>query len=381
MKKKSIVYVNFSQYDNTGRILDYLKEEFTYVLQFSFDHLRLKNGRKSNFMVLYKNNRVLRRKKLFSLRTPPFLLFPSLPIVALLMVSQTIYYSIQFSKHSGKIEYFFSVNAFSAWIGLILKMFRVVNKSIFWVWDYFPLSYPDWRLKLARYIYWQFDKPCMLWSDKIVFTNRKLYLLRKKTGHLKKSYKPIIIPIGSALRKIQIKKKKNVVGFLGMLKENQGVDLWITHFADIVKAFPNVRFEVIGSGPEEYRYKNAVKGYSKQIRFLGFIEDQNRIFSIIQNWACGLATYFPNDSNESYWGDPSKIKTYMSAGVPILTTNVSYMAEIITKKKAGIVIPYTRDGLISGLREVMKKNVSYSKASYNLAKEYDYKKVYKKFFT
>lgn len=381
MKKRSIVYVNFSQYDNTGRILDYLTDNFTYVLHFSFDHLRLKNGRKANYVKFYKNGKLIKLTRLFSIRTPSFLLFPSLPLVAVLMFSQTAYHSFLFKRMTGKIDYFFSVNAFTAWIGLLLKGSRVVNKNIFWVWDYFPLSYPDWRIRLARYIYWQFDKPCMRWSDKIVFTNRKLYFLRKKSNHLKRTYMPVIIPIGSSIRQIKIKKKKIIIiGFLGMLKENQGVDLWINNFHLIVKSFPNIRLEVIGSGPEEYVYKNKVKQFQRNIKFYGFIEDQDKVFQIIRRWSIGLATYYPHPSNESYWGDPSKIKTYISAAIPVITTDVSYMAKIIQMNHAGVIIQYTGKGLIDGIDQVLQKNVFYSRSAYRLAEQYNYKNLYKKFF-
>src|SRR3989344_2171376 len=100
MKKgKSIVYVNFAPYDNAGRILDFLVQNFSVVLHFSYDHLRLKKGRRSK-LTLYKDEKIIFTKNLIWLRTHPSLLFPSLPFVAIGIMIQTLWcvfaYQIKF---------------------------------------------------------------------------------------------------------------------------------------------------------------------------------------------------------------------------------------------------------------------------------------------
>lgn len=96
-KKQSLVYVNFAPYDNAGRILDYLIQNFSVVLHFSYDHLRLKKGRRSK-LTLYKNGEIVFAKNLIWLRTHPTLLFPSLPLVAAVIMLQTIWYTFVYKK-------------------------------------------------------------------------------------------------------------------------------------------------------------------------------------------------------------------------------------------------------------------------------------------
>lgn len=378
--KSSIIYVNFSQYDNTGRILDYLKKNFTIVVQFSFDHLRLKSGRKTNFLKVYKKGRVVQTKRFTKLRTPGFLLFASLPLVALLMFIQTVASVIRLRNKYGIFDYYFTVNAFSAWIGICLKLLGQTKQTIFWVWDYFPVEYPDWRLKFARWVYWQFDKPCMLWSDKIVFTNERLLRMRMKSGHLSKNYQRLIVPLGTKIFQSSRKNKKIIIGFLGMLKEHQGVDLWVDNFSYIIKRHPNIYFEVIGSGPEEGEYRNKVAPLSNKIKFYGFIENQDRIHNIMNRWTIGLATYAPVKSNESYWGDPSKIKTYVGNGIPVITTNVSPFANEVKKAHAGIIIPYNKVALSKAIDNILQRHHSYAKGTRKLAQKFNYTNLYKKFF-
>jgi|SRR6185369_400282 len=382
IKKRKIIYVNFAQYDNTGRILDYLRGNFKIVAQFSYDHLRLKNGRKTNFLRIYKNGKLIKEKKLLSIRTPSFLLFPSLPLVALMMIGQSFIYTLQLRQEFGDFDIYFTVNAFSGWIGIVMKQLGLVKKTVFWVWDYFPLQYPDWRIRSARWFYWKFDKPCMQFSDRIIFTNRKLYKLRKETNMINDETKPIIVPVGTNVKKIFFhKKKKIIVGFLGMLKASQGIDMMINSLPELIKKFPKLQLEIIGSGPEEHRFKQKTRKYHKNVTFHGFIENQNDIEKITKRWAIGLALYTPEKSNESYWGDPSKIKVYISNGIPVITTNVSYFASEIKKKKAGIVVPHNKPEIFSqAVQSIIKAQKTYQKNALSLAKKYQYTKIYPKLF-
>lgn len=382
MKKNTIIYVNFAQYDNTGRILDYLRKNFDVVLQFSYDHLRLKNGRKTNFLRIYKKGKLIEEKKMISIRTPSFLLFASLPIVAFLMFAQTVFYTAKFTKKYGKFSKYFTVNAFTGWIGLQMKKLNLVDKTIFWVWDYFPVTYPDWRIRLARWIYWKFDKPCMIHSDRTLFTNLKLFKLRQDTGIIKNSQKPIIVPVATNVKKIIIKgKKKNIIGFLGMLKKSQGVDMLIESIPHLLANLPKFSIEIIGSGPEERRFKKMARKHHKHIKFHGFIEDQNQIDKISKRWSIGTALYIPEESNESYWGDPSKIKIYISQGIPVITTNVSHFTSEIRKSKAGSVVKYgDYKGFVREVKNILKSHKIYQKRAYLLAKKYHYEKIYPKIF-
>src|SRR3972149_6825604 len=143
-KYGSIVYVNFSPYDNAGRILDFLTSSFDTVIHFSYDHLRLRNGRKTNILAICENGRVVRKKKLIPLRTPEFLRFFSLPAVAALIFLQTFFYCFLYQRQHKNLDYYLSVNAFTTIVGIILRKLGLVKESIFWVWDYYPPGYPDW---------------------------------------------------------------------------------------------------------------------------------------------------------------------------------------------------------------------------------------------
>lgn len=381
LRKQNIVYVNFSQYDNVGRILDFLRENFSVVIHFSYDHLRLKQARPS-YLRIYEKGKLIKEIKLIKMRTPDFLRYPSLPFVGILILTQTIFYIFLLKRKYKSLQIFLTFNAFSAWIGNILRDIKLIKKTIFWVGDYFPPTHPEWGIAIARKIYWLFDQSGMHRADKLIFTNQKMLTFLKTQGIIQKRKAFQIIPIGCKVPTSYIENRENyILGFLGMVKENQGLELIFDILPKLKMRFPALKFEIIGSGPEEDFYKKRAKNMSGFVKFFGFIENQDIIQKTITRWSIGFAPYKPDINNPSYWCDPSKIKFYLSAGVPVLTTDVTYMASAIKKHKAGIIIDYrNHEQITQAVGLLLRKKVFFRKNAYELAKKYDYKKVYAKLF-
>lgn len=375
-KKQSIVYVNFAPYDNAGRILDYLVENFCVVLHFSYDHLRLKKGRRSK-LTLYKNGKLVFSKNLIWLRTHPTLLFLSLPFVAAVIMLQTIWYTFVYQKKGGKFDYFLTVNAFTAWSGNILRSIRLVTKTIYWVWDYFPPNHPDIRLRLARWAYWNFDKSSRLSSNKVFFLNKHLESAREENK------KQLIIPIGTnPIKKYAGTGKEIILGHLGMLKRTQGLDILFDNLTSLLKIFPKIKVEIIGSGPEENYFRERAKKFTNIVKFYGYVEKDDDMDKIIRNWSIGIATYVPLKWSEHYWTDPSKTKAYINQGLPVIITNVPEFAQEIGNSKAGVVINYnSNQEFVNAVVKIIKNKAYFANNALRLAEKYNYKKLYPKLFT
>lgn len=379
-KRSSIVYVNFAPYDNAGRILDYLIENFSVVIHFSYDHLRLKKGRRSKLTV-YKNGTPIFEKNLIWLRTHSILLFPSLPLVALLIIGQSLWYIFRLKSKYKKFDIYLTVNAFTAWSGNLFRKLGLVHKTIFWVWDYFPVNYPDWRLNIARWVYWRFDKPSLLSSDKVVFLNEKLKIARFNHDNKFVDKKYQIIPIGTNPCNKLTKKGKIIIGHMGMLKKGQGLDLLFDNLKTLLKLFPQLRVEIIGSGPEENHFKARAKKFAKIVKFYGYVEKDDDVDRIMKNWSMGIATYAPIKWSEHYWTDPSKIKAYLNQGIPVITTNVPEFAEEVALTKAGIIVDYYKNQeFIGAVKSIIKNREIFSKNALHLAEKYNYRKLYPKIF-
>lgn len=378
MRPSSIIYINFSQYDNTGRILNYLTETFTTVFHFSFDHLRLKHGRKTNVFTIYESGKKTKTVRLYSLRVPSILLFPSLPLVAILMIAQTFLYTYRYSRSLRDTPIFFTVNAYPALIGILLKKLGLVSQVYYWVWDYFPLQYPDWRMRLIRYAYLYVDMFAIHYADRLIFPNRRQLKTRNALRPIRNHI--TIIPLGSSKPIRYHTRTSRILGFMGMLKDSQGLSLLINNLPQLFTDNPDITIEIIGSGPEEKTYREMSEQYKNRIKFYGFIEDQNRINKIVRRWFAGLAVYEPVVSNESYYGDPSKIKVYLSQGVAIITTRVTEYGILVKKHSFGKVIPYKSQSLIHAIQVLYRHQHTFKKHALSFAHKFYYKELYKGLF-
>lgn len=376
IRGSSMVYVNFSPYDNAGRILDYLKKTFPTLIHFSYDHLRLQKGRRTNILTIYRNAKPVLTKKLIPLRTPELLRFISLPAVALLILFQTYYHCRKAKKMYGPIEWYLTVNAYTAWVGNVLKSLGVVKKTIFWVWDYFPSGFPDWRIRLLRWVYWKFDRPAITSSSIVACISKKLIRIRNIS-----SYR--IIPIGTnPITKLHQNTKRLIVGLMGMLKTSQGIDFIADTMPELIRRYKNVTVEFIGSGPEELYFKHRMKRYHDHVRWYGYVTSEKEIDRIMRRWSIGLAPYNPTKSNESYWTDPSKIKAYISQGVPVITTNVPSFAKEVEQSGAGIIIRYgNTEAFLAAVQMIRSNQSTYRRNALKLAKQYSYQTLYPSFFS
>lgn len=376
---RSIIYINFAPYENAGRILDYLIEHFDRLVLFSFNFHKLNNKHRSNKIYLYQNGKKIETITLYKLPTPEALLFITLPLIVILIALQTFWHVTRLARRSGRFDLFLSVNAFTSWLGNIFRSLGLVKKTVFWVWDYYPPGYPDWRIGLARWGYWRFDKSATKHSDTIIFLNERLLNLRRQIGVLPKGKRFPIVPIGTNPGKIKYSRER-IIGHLGVLKRNQGLDLLFDTLAELQQKIPRLKVEIVGSGPDEAHFRSRARKFAN-VTFYGFVKDEDAVDAIIRRWSAGIATYIPEDSSPHSWTDPSKMKAYISQGVPVITTAVSPFSAEIKDARAGRVIDYFQsEQFVHAVARMIEKPRFYKQNAYKLAKKYSYKDLYAKLF-
>lgn len=378
--QKAIIYVNFTPYENAGNILDFIFDNFSEVHLFSFDFHKISSKNVSRYQT-YTNKRLTKEIKLLTIPMPEFLIFFLLPFRSLLIVIQLIWYIHLERKKTKRPVIYFTVNAFTAWVGYLLKKMGYVDKTVFWVWDYYPPFHPQFIVRLMRRLYWQFDKTATK-SDNLIFLNQRLANLHKKIGALKKGKKYSVVPIGTNPVKTGKTFNRNIIlGFFGVLKISQGLDIILDNFDKIQKFFPQVRLEIIGSGPDLDYYQRKSYKFSDRIKFYGFVYNDNKINNIISTWSIGVAPYKPEPSNVSYFGDPSKIKRFLSLGIPVVTTNVFNFANEIRRSEAGVIINYDNPKeLIDAIKRVVLNYNRYRKRAAALGWKYKYDLIYPQLF-
>jgi glycosyltransferase involved in cell wall biosynthesis len=379
-KKQSVVYINFSPYENTGSILDYLLNHFKTVLVFSFNFHKLSGVQSPSMLRIYRNGYLIHKNRLFQSPNTAKLALVLLPVRTAIIFAQIVYHLYRFDKKYGPFDIFFTINAFIAWIGMLLKKFHLVSKTIFWVWDYYPPIHKNKMIMLMRWSYWFFDEPASIYADRTVFLNNKMYLSRKKMGIL-----PInefaMVGIGTnPARKAPNNSLPIKLVFIGVIKQSQGLDIVFSSADKLVKTFPGITLTIIGGGPDEEYYRKLSGKSNLKTHFFGNIENQKKIRKLISKCHIGIAPYVPERGNVSYYGDPSKIKDYLSCGLPVLTTNVFDFSSEIQHEDAGIIIRYNNKSFINGIGKIMKKYKYYQRNALKIARKYYYSDLYDNIF-
>lgn len=380
--KNTIVYVNYSPYENSGHILDYLLENFSDVYLFVMAFHSLNGKKQLNRFVHYKNGKEVKAENLFYMKVPQNLVFILIPIRSTINAFQIFFKTLLIKKKHGKVDTFFTVNAFTATIGRIMKFFGIVEQSIFWVWDYYPLEFATFIGKLMRIMYWQFDK-FATFSDKVFYLNHRMSDVRKERGVISKNRKTTSVPIGMGeVLRVKRKNFKNIkVGFIGVLKKSQGLGMLIESEEYLSKKFKKITFEIIGSGPDEKFFRSSVKkNKNVKYNFYGLVPE-NKFRKILMDCTIGVSPYTPENSSVSRYTDPGKPKRYLEFNLPVITTDVIEISKEIAKTKAGIIVEYGNYKAFSeAIAKIIDNYDNYVKGAIKFHKRYYYKDIYSVLF-
>jgi len=384
VKKKNnlIIYVNFAPYENAGKILDFLFERFDVIVSFRFNFHRLSGSSDNSRLIIYRKGKSFVNHPLYYIPTPPSIAFIILPIRSFIIFLQIIYYLIQINYIYGTPNTYFTVNAFTAWCGNVAKKLGLVKRTVFWVWDYYPPNHKDTIVRFMRWLYWHYDKSATLKSDAVIFLNSKLETLRKKINLLPKFKKYDVVEIGTnPIPTSKTYKGKTLrLVYLGVLKQSQGLDVFFDSAIGLKNKFLNITLDIIGSGPDEDYFKSRALSCPINVRFHGYISDDIIVDEIISKCHIGLAIYENDKSNVYHFSDPSKIKRYISQGLPVITTNVFEFSKEIVLTKSGILVTGTQDNLINAIVTITNNYVVFSQNALRLANKYYYRKIYPRLF-
>jgi glycosyltransferase involved in cell wall biosynthesis len=153
---------------------------------------------------------------------------------------------------------------------------------------------------------------------------------------------------------------------------------------ELIKKFPDVRLEIIGTGPFEGELKEMVKRkkLEKWVNFLGRM-GHDKLMQYLPTCGIALATYEPDPNSITYYADPTKPKEYLACGLPVIITKVPWIAKEIEKAPMGIAINYDKYELVSAITKLLSDESFYKKCRDNameFASKLDLNKIFGKAF-
>lgn len=265
------------------------------------------------------------------------------------------------------------------------RVLGVIKRIVYYSVDFVPQRFPD---KTMNNIYHCIDRFSSSHSDINWVMVEEQITGRKNRDLGKAKYSPFALaPIGYNCELIKIKTAAQIdfynIIFAGALLENSGPHLGIMALPSLLNKFPKIHYTIVGKGVFEGELKRLVSQLKleKYVTFTGYIKSFKDLTKVLANASIGLAPFLPDPNSLSYYSDPSKIKLYLVSGLPVITTNVTTIAPVIKKSRAGLVINYDEKSLfeaVSFLLSDKKRYVLYKKAAISLSENYDIDKILRK---
>jgi glycosyltransferase involved in cell wall biosynthesis len=135
------------------------------------------------------------------------------------------------------------------------------------------------------------------------------------------------------------RQKQKQVLFIGRLIEKKGVIYLLEAMAQLKKAKHAIRLVIAGKGKDERKLKKFchLHGLSKDVTFPGWQNPQQ----IKDLFACSDMLVLPSiiASDGDRDGIPNVILEAMASGLPVVSTSVSGITELIQHKYNGLLVP------------------------------------------
>lgn len=274
-------------------------------------------------------------------------------------------------KHS--VAVFVGLGNINALCGVALKRLGKVDKVVYYVIDYIPDRF---RNRLLNIIYVWVERLAASWSDRTWNLSPRMIEARNARWNRKFSHQ-FVTPHGLYFDRKKLAAPSQIHSheliYMGNLNEEQGIQLVIQALPDLLKTIPDIEFTLIGRGNYEEKLKKLTHklNVSSRVHFLGSIPDNREMEIRLGKAAVAVAMYKPQHLFVSNT-DPGKIKHYLSAGLPIIMTNMAQVADNINGF-CGLVVPYERNAFVEGVIRLLKTRSLWKKYRANavrLAKRY-----------
>lgn len=300
------------------------------------------------------------------------------PVVYLKDILSTLWFLIIYIRHA---DAYIGASAFDTLPGIICKTFIGLTSVIFLTIDFVPKKFSQ---LLFNNIYIFIDRFCITRATQTWNPSPRMAEGREKVWRYPKSLraKQVTLPFGIWLDQFPTSHKKAkdpTLIFSGHLVPKQGVQLALESLPLILKSQPKTKLTVIGKGeylPELQQLAQSLK-VTKHVSFLGYVDPAAQSRLLAESWI-GLATFDPGLDTFSYYADPGKIKTYLGHGLPVILTDVPYMARVVDQKKAGKIVKYDSRDFANAVVKLLASPVllrQYSQNARSLAESFDWNQI------
>lgn len=293
----------------------------------------------------HKGTKLVKKSRFFfsSLLLFPFLQLINSPETSIVFKIRDILSVVELTlRNNKKHDLFIGLESINALTGLLLKKLGYFEQVVYYVSDYSTNRY---KLKWFNNLYLWLDRLAATHSDFIWDVSLAMMPARIKVG-LEPQKSALAIHVPNALYPKQIdylpasKIIPNSLVYVGTLGKINGPDVAIKALKIVLKSIPSAKLHIYGSGePDMTRLTELTKKLklTDKVIFEGFISDQVKLSNETKKYAVALAPYLEIPGSPRWWADATKIRLYLAAGLPVITTRVPPLGREVAEAGAGII--------------------------------------------
>lgn len=249
-------------------------------------------------------------------------------------------------REAKPVDLFIGLESINGLAGIVLRGLGKVKKVIYYVSDYSPRRYAS---RWLNAIYLWLDRFCAMNADYIWDVSPAMQPARISVGLDPKKSAPVLI-VPNALYPKQIRQAfENEVQtysmvFMGTLGIMNGPDIAIEAVPLVRQKYPKATLHIVGGNATDLKRLYALVKrlrLEKSVKFYGFIDDREKISSLIRRFSVALAPYPHIPWSARLYGDATKIRAYLAAGLPVVTTSVPPLGKEAASFGAALVVDDT----------------------------------------
>lgn len=265
-----------------------------------------------------------------------------------------------------KQSLFIGIDNVNAVCGIILRAFGKTQRVAYYVIDYTPERFKN---PILNAIYHAFDRFAERYSDEIWNISQRIADVRAAHGVPPERNKVVSSGVDFGLIKKSHARRPHDMVVMAHLTEDKGVQLAIGAMRRVASAVPDSRLLIIGNGPYEGELRRLAEAYDlgDRVVFLGAIA-REELFEVLPRCGIGLAPYVDRAGSITYFADPGKPKEYLACGLPVITTDVPWIAEDIASVPMGLCIRYNEDELVAAAVRLMSDPPFHERCATNAEK-------------
>jgi len=174
-------------------------------------------------------------------------------------------------------------------------------------------------------------------------------------------------------------KKLKIVIFSGVMYQHRGLDILLKAASIVIKKIPEVKFVLLGEGPELITLKKIVKDskIEDNIEFKGWIERED-IIKHLADASIGIGPLRSTTVTKNAL--PIKVLEYMAASLPILSQKGTLPGNVLNDNENGYFVNDEVDlaAKIIQILENDKQRIQMGIKSHEIASKFDWEKIAKK---